>query len=466
MRDLIVRRESARKSHLLFFYVYFHEYVEYEIADFQKEIFRITEDASNKLAVIVAFRGSGKSTLVTFSYALWAILGVQQKKFVLILSQTRTQAKQHMTNIKRALDGNRLLRNDLGPFQEEKDEWGASSLVFTELNARIMAVSSEQSIRGLRHNQHRPDLIILDDVEDMNSVRTYESRQKTYNWLSGEVIPAGSHRTRVIVIGNLLHEDSLVMHLKRDMEEGQRNGIFRAFPLIDEKGLCAWPNKYPDQTSLDEEKKKSGNEYAWQREYLLHIVPDEDQVIHQDWIQYYDELPIRRESFHGVFMGVDLAISQRDTADYTAIVSALISGYEESFCVYILPNVTNLRMNFPQTIDQITLLHNANKSIYTPRILVEEVGYQKAVVDQLYYQHDFSVEGVKVSSDKRSRLVSVSDMIKRGKVKFPRHGADALIRQIVGFGVERHDDLVDAFTLIMHEAIQRDTPAPRVFWLC
>lgn len=445
--------------------MYFHEYVEYEIADFQKEIFRITEDQNNRLAVIVAFRGSGKSTLVTFSYSLWAILGIQQKKFVLILSQTKTQAKQHMTNIKRALDGNRLLRNDLGPFQEEKDEWGTSSLVFTALNARIMAVSSEQSIRGLRHNQHRPDLIILDDVEDMQSVRTYESRQKTYNWLSGEVIPAGSHKTRVVVIGNLLHEDSLIMRLKKDMEEGQREGIFRAFPLIDEDGNCAWPSKYPDQAAIEKEKKNSGNVYAWQREYLLNIVPDVDQVIHSEWIHYYDDLPTNRGSFRGVYMGVDLAISQRDTADYTAIVSALICGHEDSFCVYILPNIINLRMNFPETIAQIATLHDANKNICMPYILVEEVGYQKAVTDQLFHQYDFAAEGVKVSGDKRSRLITVSDMIKRGKVKFPKHGAESLIRQIVGFGVEKHDDLADAFTLVMHEAINLDRATPRITWI-
>jgi predicted phage terminase large subunit-like protein len=463
--DFLVRREAARSNHKLFFYVYFPHYAEYEIAPFQDEIFRITEDQDNRLAVIVAFRGSGKSTLVTFSYAIWSVLGIQQKKFVLLLSQTRTQAKQHMTNLKRELEGNRMLRNDLGPFQEEKDEWGSSSLVFTELGARIMAASSEQSIRGIRHNQHRPDLIILDDIEDMASVKTYESRQKTYNWLCGEVIPTGSQKTRVIVVGNLLHEDSMVMRLKRDIEEGQRDGEFLLFPLLDEQGVCTWPGKYPDQEAITREKKNSGSEYAWQREYLLNIVPDEDQVVHPNWIQYYDEIPTNRGSYRGVYTGIDLAISQKSTADYTAIVSALICGHEESFGVYILPNIINRRMNFPQTIEQIADIYNANKDIYSPYILVEEVGYQKAVVDQLNDQHDFWAEGVKVSSDKRSRLVTVSDMIKRGKVKFPKHGAEALIRQIVGFGVERHDDLVDAFTLIMHQAIELDVRSPRIFFV-
>ncbi len=457
-KDRTVRRAITRESHLMFFYVYFPHYVTYEIAEFQKDIFRITENIQNKLAVIVAFRGSGKSTLVTFSYSLWAMLGVQQRKFVLIICQTQTQAKQHLINLKRELESNALLRNDLGPFQEESGEWGASALVFPQLKAKIMAVSTEQSIRGLRHNQHRPDLIICDDLEDMASVKTYENRQKIYNWLCGEVMPLGDRNTRFVVVGNLLHEDSLVMRLKRDITEGQRDGEFRAFPLLLADGSVAWPGKYPSLVSVEEEKKKSGNEYAWQREYLLRIVPDEDQVIQREWIHYYENIPTRRDTYHGVFTGVDLAISQKETADYTAMVSALIS-HDENFCVYILPNIINKRMNFPDTIKQIKEIDATNKKMYSSHILVEEVGYQKAVVDQL--THDgVNVEGVKISTDKRSRLISISAMIQCGKIKFPKHGAEALIRQIVGFGVERHDDLVDAFTLVAHHAIQFDRGAP------
>jgi hypothetical protein len=66
-----------------------------------------------------------------------------------------------------------------------------ASLVFSNMNARITAASSEQSIRGLRHGQHRPDLIIGDDVEDMASAKTKEGRQKTYGWLKGESRPTG-----------------------------------------------------------------------------------------------------------------------------------------------------------------------------------------------------------------------------------------------------------------------------------
>ncbi|MDO8625817.1 MAG: hypothetical protein Q7R47_07055, partial [Candidatus Diapherotrites archaeon] len=180
-KDRIVRQTVARESHLLFFHLYFSHYVKYPIAEFQKDIFRITEDSSNRLACIVAFRGSAKSTIVTLSYSLWAILGIQQRKFVVIICQTQAQARQHMVNIRRELENNKLLKSDMGPFQEETGgEWAMSSLVFTNTNARIMVASVEQSIRGIRHFEYRPDLLILDDVEDMNSCKTMEGRDKTF----------------------------------------------------------------------------------------------------------------------------------------------------------------------------------------------------------------------------------------------------------------------------------------------
>src|SRR4029077_61932 len=116
-KDRTVRQSVTRESHLFFFLVYFPHYVKYEVAPFQEEIFELTQDTSKKLVCIVAFRGSAKSTIVTFSYTLWAILGKQNKKYVLIICQTRAQAKLHMQNIRNELESNLLLKSDLGPFR-------------------------------------------------------------------------------------------------------------------------------------------------------------------------------------------------------------------------------------------------------------------------------------------------------------------------------------------------------------
>ncbi|MFA5934594.1 MAG: phage terminase large subunit [Candidatus Paceibacterota bacterium] len=455
MKDRLVRTSITRDSFLYFFHFYYAHYVKYETADFQKEIIHHLESSDTENLYVVAFRGSGKSTMVTTAYPIWAILGKQQKKFCLIFCQTRTQAKQHMMNIRSELEGNDLLKRDLGPFQEQSDEWGSYSLVFNKSNARITVASTEQSIRGIRHNEHRPDLIICDDVEDVQSTKTREGRDKTYQWLYGEVIPAGDRKTRLIAVGNLLHEDSLLMRIREDIENKRSKGIFKQYPLLDEDNICLWPGKYPDVKDIEDEKMKVASEISWQREYLLRIIPSDDQVIYPEWIQYYDELPgTKHKAYRGTYAGVDLAISSKDSADFTAIVSAHVYGRREKMKIYILPNPIVKKINFP---DQVELMKNF-KNTQMPRsqdtLFVESVAYQEAL-PQMLELHGIKAESVKPKGDKRTRLSLTSTSIKSGVIKFPRQGCEELIEQLVEFGVEKHDDIADAFSLLINSTLDK-----------
>ena len=97
--DRKVRAEVTGQSHQWFFSTYFANYITHETADLHRQLFAITEDEQLPLAVVVAFRGSAKSTIMTMSYPIWAVVGKQHKKFVLIASQTQYQARVHLMNI-------------------------------------------------------------------------------------------------------------------------------------------------------------------------------------------------------------------------------------------------------------------------------------------------------------------------------------------------------------------------------
>jgi phage terminase large subunit-like protein len=463
VRDRAVRQKVVYESHLMFFLVYFSHYVKYELANFHEEIFRITQDSENKLACIVAFRGSGKSTLITTSYTLWSILGRENKKFVLVICQTKAQAKQHMMNLRSELENNKLLQSDLGPFQEESDlEWASSSLVFSNTNSRITIASIDQSIRGIRHLEHRPELIILDDIEDVQSVKTLDSRDKTFDWFTREIIPLGDLNTRVIIVGNLLHQDSLVSRIKKKIEKNEVKGIYKEYPLIDMNGVCLWPGKFPIMESLEDFKKTIISPTSWQREYLLLNVADEDQVIKPEWIQYYDELPKNRGSYSHIIMAVDPAISDSEKADFTGIVFGLVTSVGLShYQLHILPNPINERMDFPSLIQRIKNLNEElKKTVYgTVKVVVESVGYQEAITQQLVREGLNGCKGVKTTINKRSRLSIISHRIKNGDIRFPKVGAEKLINQIVNFGNEPHDDLMDAFTICAQKYSEIKVPS-------
>jgi predicted phage terminase large subunit-like protein len=457
MVDPKVRTKIVRDSHFWFFNIYFSHYVTYPTASFQKEMFEITENDKIKTAVIVAFRGSAKSTIMGLSYPIWAILGKQQKKFILLLSQTQNQARQHMANLKQELEINKVLRADLGPFQESDDEWRSFSIVIPKYGARITAASSEQSIRGIRHSSYRPDLIICDDVEDLNSVKTREGRDKIYRWFTGDVLPTGDKDTKVIMIGNLLHEDSLLLRLKKNIADKKSDGIFKFYPLINATGDITWPGKYPTLDDIETEKRKIGNETAWQREYLLRIISDDEQVVHPEWIHYYDFFPPADKHLYTI-TGIDLAISEKESADYTAMVSVEVYNIEDELYVYILPNPINERLNFPKTVEKIKILSKSLGNGYPTKLIIEEVGYQGSLIQELQRQQ-IPAEGFGLKGqDKKARLTLTTHLIQSGRILFPKHGAKELISQLTGFGKEKHDDLADAFAIVILQTMKEDRP--------
>ena len=462
-----MRRKLAKYSHVLFFMLYLNHYIKKRTADFQREIFDMTENKKLDFLVITAFRGSAKSTICTTSFPIWAVVS-GQAHFIVIASQTRQQAREHLANIRSELETNRLLKNDLGPFEQESDEWGAFALTFKQYDAKIIAVSTEQAIRGMRHKQHRPDLIICDDIEDINSTRTKEARDKIYTWFHSEIIPLGTANvTRIFVLGNFLQEYSLVGTLMSQIYKNERDGVVKLYPLINEQGVCIWPGMYPDNEAIEKLKRRVGDESAWSREYLLKIISGADRVVHPEWMhtyEYPDELPTD-DQLAAIFVGVDLASSQNSGADYVSIVTLKIYVVGERCKAYVLPYPLNERIEFPDQVNYIKRLALSLRGGQSPKIYIEKVGYQESIGQQLE-RDGIKVEMTPVHGNKRDRLAATTPVIKEGLVVFPNKGIDELRMQLIGFDSEKHDDLADAFSLVVNEFIAYcNEPRPSITFI-
>lgn len=343
-----------------------------------------------------------------------------------------------------------LLHDDLGPFHEETDEWRNTAIVLSKWGARIMAVSVEQSIRGLRHSSHRPDLEIFDDIEDIESVKSRESRDKTWNWVIGEAIPAGDMDTRIVMVGNHLHNDSVLQRYRKHIEV-TKHGVYKAYPLLDEHGTCLWKERYTTDADIEALKRQVPDDVAFQREYMLTIVAEEDRVIRREWIQHYapDFLPKYPYPTH-MYTGVDPVITENTWSDYTAFVSAYVIGSGKDRRICILPNIVNKRMDIVQMTEALMKRSLDIGNGHKTKIFVEAVGFQHSL-GQLLRNERFPAEDVPVGRmDKRERLSLVAGAIQRGEILFPPmdRNVQMLIDQLVGFGTEKHDDLVDAFSML------------------
>lgn len=455
------RISLTNKSFEWFFATYFTHYITCPTADFQKEMMSLLQDQELPKVAITAFRGSAKSTIATLAYPIWAMVGLPSKKYILVISQTQELAKQILTNIKQELSSNDLLIRDFGPFTEVADEWRVNSLVNSNYNTRITAISQSESTRGLRHRQYRPDLIVIDDVEDLESVRTTERRDKLWNWLMGEIVPIGDTNTKMVIVGNLLHEDSLMMRLKDNIESGKLDGVYREYPLLDNKGEILWKGKYPTNKDVESKRKNISDDSAWFREYLLKFISDDKRIVQKGWIKRYSKLPNRHRFPPRIFcIGTDLAISKRITADFTSMVPLYVIGYGDNLKIYVLPNIINKRINFTDTIREIKKLTKDLENDFKrmPTVYVEGVSYQDALVQQLTVEKVLA-ESINIAGmNKQTRLEMATPYIRLGKVLFPEKGSEILESQIVNFGIEKHDDLVDAFTLPLLRVLGSDQP--------
>ena len=121
------------------------------------------------------------------------------------------QAYPMLEAIKAELEFNPRLLCDFPEASGQGRVWQAATIV-TANDAKVQVAGSGKKLRGLRHGPYRPDLCVLDDIENDEQVRNPDQRDKLQSWLSKTVLPLGGAGAKfdVIYIGTLLHYDSVL----------------------------------------------------------------------------------------------------------------------------------------------------------------------------------------------------------------------------------------------------------------
>jgi phage terminase large subunit-like protein len=464
--DTFEARKESRRNLLGFSLIYLTGYFTDPPATFHPQLVHALEDPDERRVLILGFRGSGKSTFGSLALPLWAALEHPDKyPFIILIADSSRQATLNISAIKHELETNTLIKQDYGEIkgnviedfslQGEGEEWQKQNIVLSN-GVRILARSRGQKVRGLRHLQHRPKLVVVDDPEDGEWVRTKENRDKTDRWLHSEIMGGiDARKGRLVVIGNLLHMDALLSRLRAP---GTGFKVLE-FPLIDATGKTTWPAMYPTEQSLRDKERDMGA-VAWQREMLLKIVAEEEAIIKPEDIAYYDARPSGVAALKG--HGIDLAISQKESADYTTIVSGEVFYVDGAPKIFIRPNPYNEHVLFHNFLLKVRSipgeLGGANL------FFVEDVAYQKAAIQEME-RALLPVIPMRPTTDKRSRLQTVAPLIRNGTVLFPRTGCEELLGQVFNLGVESHDDLCDGLTTLLLGLVEQGLELPKIHWI-
>ena len=211
-----LRRAEGGKSLLAFAKIYMKHHLECEPSPAHLEIYRLLDSATierGKKIAIAAPRDFGKSTTVTLIFIVRCICYAKEK-FIVILSNTSSQANQVLDNIKKELTENELIRQDFPEVFESNGKlkllrWRQSDII-TRNKVLILALGSGQQIRGRRFGNARPTLVVGDDLESSENTFGMESRDKMKDWYEKSVLKVGSEDTNHIFIGNLYHPYSML----------------------------------------------------------------------------------------------------------------------------------------------------------------------------------------------------------------------------------------------------------------
>lgn len=182
---------------------------------------------------IAAPRGHGKSTDVSVVFVIWCIVN-DLKHFITIFSDAIELTETLIEAIKAELTENDNLKADFPHATGIGRVWRVGDII-TCNGIRVKGFGSGKRVRGIKHGVWRPDLSIIDDLENDENVRSQDQRDKLESWLDEAVANLGSVDATmdILYIGTVLHRDSV---LARKLKMAFWNPrIFRAIITFPER---------------------------------------------------------------------------------------------------------------------------------------------------------------------------------------------------------------------------------------
>lgn len=426
---------------------------------------------------VAAPRRHAKTTAVTQTCALAAVL-FRQRRYVLIVSDTITQATQFLGEIKQQLTDNDQLRELFkikGFTKESEDDF--ICVCEDGHTFRMAAKGAEQKLRGLKWDTKRPDLILCDDLENDEIVMNKDRRAKFKRWFYAALLPSMAKTGKIMYVGTILHNDSLLESLMpkkhqrgyeqeplktwiRDKDNRPRQvsgwvSVKYKAHTPDFKEIL-WKENYDAQyfKDLRQEYIEQGIPDVYSQEYLN--TPLDESMAYFKRADFRDFADVDRELLHtsgwqkhfNFYIGTDLAVSSKEVSDWSVFV---VGGVDEKGYLWIF-DVIRQRMDAEEIVETILKLEKR----WEPVTITMEKGQIEKAIGPFLRQRMLdtgvfpSITTVAPSVDKLTRARSIQARMRAGGVKFDK-GKEWYYDfedEAVIFPRGKHDDQVDAFAYV------------------
>ena len=419
---------------------------------FHKEMIDLANEHDR--VAIGAPRGHAKSTCMTFFYPLYMAL-YEKKKFIVIISASEDSAKKFLRRIRTELEANPLINYAFN--SQRSPKWSETEITLNN-GCTIIAKGRGAQMRGLLSGATRPDLIILDDLEDDELVRSQMRRLDLEDWFNGAVMPTLAARSGSIVyVGTVLHEDSLLNRLLNPSLYPDFTQKKYAAIVQDPEPHALWP-EHISLAKLESIKEaaiardKLANFYM---EYLNDPIPAESAVFKSEFFQYFEDLPPRNELLVEVFIDLGGG-STKKSADPTSMVVLCLDKHNTIFINDYIND--KMGVDTKRIADAMFELYGKYKpSKFTiEKTVATNMIMQALNAEMIKRGTHLNVEYVtptrgsadrrgNMSDGKYQRIAAMQAAFKLGVIKM-RPWMTELKEQLQAFPRAAHDDLTDALS--------------------
>ncbi len=383
----------------------------------------------------LAFRGSGKSTTCTVGRVVAEVLRNPDIR-ILVCSNTQIQAEIFLREIKEQFEANEKLRAIFGNYVGSK--WDAREIIVPQRKRRAKeSTVTCIGVGGPTASRHY-DLIIADDIVDEENSRTELQRERLRIWWAKSLIPTLEPDGRLFINGTLWNPADLYNFLM-ETDKALKPTII---PAIKEDGTSTWPEKFPIDF-LTQKRVELGTP-VFESQYQQSTKAMTGKLFKWEWFKFYDIPPPDLR----IFQGVDLAISQKETADYFAV--ATIGLDPATRRVYVL-DIYRARLSFSKQTQTIGRLFYRFDPVATG---IEANAYQAAQLSNVKTDFpDVRVRAIYTTKDKVTRAMKLSARVEAGEFFFLRDQME-LLQELLAMPDSDHDDMFDALDIAVQTSIR------------
>lgn len=423
-----------------------------------------------QLLALAAPRGFAKSTLCSFLLPLWSLCQ-NRKHFLVLISNTQAQAKKFLQMLRYEFETNDALRRAYPALTPHKDKWSDEEIELKRdgrLAHKVVAIGAGAQLRGLRFLQYRPDLLILDDLENEELVDSELRRDDLKAWLDRTVLHVNA-QAEVVVIGTVLHEMSLLNRLVRQhLDEDKRaygHWTRRVFQAL-EHDASTW-DAYQSTEALVRLREQDPEAFTQEKQNEPVGLGYKSFDKPEFWgaTRWRSDWPAELR----IAITCDPACTDREYSDETAIV---VAGWDSQARLWVL-DLEHSKYTEPDAIIERLLAHWTRWTVHqaahpTHQLYAMGIGkiaFQKYLLNQftqmcaLRQQHPYVVE-LKEDRDKTRRIRQLVPLFAQDRILL-RPEMTYLEQQLRAFPKGRYDDVGDALAHHLAFGQRLPTAAPQ-----